>query len=111
MIFVFFDGREKGLGLIDVGIPISVAEAMTFVAEPEAEGDLDSFGVGIVENVLSIFIDAPGSHRIASVVLESLQASAAADPMDLEGFSVDQQGGFFPFLQNGNLCAQKRNGK
>ena len=111
MIFVFFNGREKGLGLVDVGIPISVAEAMAFVAEPEAEGDLDSLGVGIVENGLSIFIDAPGSHRISSVVLESFQASTAANPMDFEGFSLDQQGGFFPFLLNGHLCAQKRNGK
>ena len=89
MIFVFFDGGEEGLGLADVGIPIGVAEAMTFVAEPEAKGHLDALGVGVVENGLGIFIDAPGSDGIAAAVFEQFQTPFPANTMNLEGFSID----------------------
>lgn len=84
---------------------------MTFVAEPKAESDLNSFGVGVIENGLGVFIDAPGSDGISSVAFEQFQTSAAANAVNLEGFSVDQQGGFFALLLNGHFCSQKWKGK
>ena len=52
MIFIFFNSREEALGLVHIRGPISVAEAMAFVAKPEAEGYFDSLGMGIIENGL-----------------------------------------------------------
>ena len=70
VIFVFFNSREEALGLVHIRVPISVAETMAFVAQPEAEGYFDSFGMGIIENGLGVFIDTPSSYRISAACLK-----------------------------------------
>ena len=70
MIFVFLNSREEALGLVHIRVPISVAEAMAFVAKPEAEGHLDSLDMGIVENGLGVFIDTPGPYSISPARLK-----------------------------------------